>query len=171
MALLTHKAVADYEAQKSAFEDFLRNFKSSTAETEDALDDLHLNGDRDEYDFMDDAQGGGDGARARRIAGRSKAKYMNLLQDVSERTESQVLINLDDLNEYERSLEQEGVDPLNLVESIERNANHYVEVFSRAVDTVMPAPITEPNFKDDVLDIILTQRSKRNEAVRQQMEH
>ncbi|KAI7005674.1 MCM-domain-containing protein [Hortaea werneckii] len=171
MALLTHKAVADYEAQKSAFEDFLRNFKSSTTETEDALDDLHLNGDRDEYDFMDDAQDGGNGARVRRRAGRSKAKYMNLLQDVSERTKSQVLIDLDDLNEYEKSLEQEGVDPLNLVESIERNANHYVEVFSRAVDTVMPAPITEPNFKDDVLDIILTQRSKRNEAVRQQMEH
>lgn len=54
-----------------------------------------------------------------------------------------------------------------LVESIERNAHHYIELFSRAVDKCLPQPTEEPTFKDDVLDIIMTQRSKRNERVQE----
>ncbi|KAK4540233.1 hypothetical protein LTR36_009638 [Oleoguttula mirabilis] len=170
MALLQHKALANYAEQQAAFEDFLRTFKSSTSETEDALDGLHLDGDSDEYDFMDDAEDGGRGAQTRRAGARSKAKYVNVLQDIADRTKSQILIDLDDLDQYEKGLDQDENGPLNLVESIERNAYHYIEVFSRAVDQALPAPTKEPNFKDDVLDIIMTQRSKRNDAVRQQME-
>ncbi|KAK5735266.1 DNA replication licensing factor MCM7 [Elasticomyces elasticus] len=166
MALLQQKALANYEEQQAAFEDFLRNFKSSATETEDALDDLHLDGDSDEYDFMEDDEAP---ARQRR-ATRSKAKYMNMLEDIAEREKSQVLIDLDDLEQYEKSLDEEAVLSLNLVSSVERNANHYLEIFSRAVDKVIPAPTKDPNFKDDVIDIIMTQRSKRNENVRQQME-
>ncbi|TKA27783.1 hypothetical protein B0A50_04884 [Salinomyces thailandicus] len=170
MALLTQKAIADYEGQQAAFQDFLRHYKSSTSETEDALEDLNLDGDSEEYDFMDDAEDGQGGTRTRRRGPRSKAKYMNLLHDISERAKGQVTIDLDDLDQYEKSLDQDEGTSLNLVESIERNAYHYIEIFSRAVDAVLPAPTNEPNFKDDVLDIIMTQRSKRNEAVRQQME-
>lgn len=153
----------------AAFKDFLQNFKSSSTEAEDALDDLHLDGDgmSDEYDFMDDADNGG---ATRRRATRSKAKYMNMLQDVADRKTSQVLIDLDDLEQYEKSLDEEGVSQLKLVSSIERNAHHYIEILARAVDSVLPRPATEPNFKDDVLDIIMSQRSKRNEAVAQQQE-
>lgn len=53
---------------------------------------------------------------------------------------------------------------LKLVSSIENNAQHYVEIFSRAVDKALPEPKKEPNFKDDVLDIIMTQRLRRNAA-------
>jgi DNA replication licensing factor MCM7 len=127
-----------------------------------------LDGDSDEYDFMDDAEDGGNGARTRRRGARSKAKYMNLLQDIADRTKSQVLIDLDDLQQYENNLEEDK--RLNLVSSIERNAFHYIEIFSRAVDSVLPPPSSEPTFKDDVLDIIMSQRSKRNENIRQQME-
>ena len=133
------------------------------------MGDLHLNGDgtSDEYDFMDDLD---DGRTRQRVdRGKSKTKYMTILQDVADRTSSQVLVDLDDLQQYESSLDEDGVS-LNLVSSIENNANHYIEIISRAVDIVLPTPIKEPNFKDDVLDIIMTQRSKRNETVRQQME-
>ncbi|KAK5133649.1 Mcm2-7 hexameric complex component [Meristemomyces frigidus] len=170
MALLTQKALADYVGQQAAFEDFLRSFKSSTTETEDALDDLRLDGDSDEYDFMDDAANGAERAQTGRRGARSKAKYVNVLQDIADRTQSQILIDLDDLDEYEKALDTDETGPLHLVESIERNAYHYIEIFSRAVDKALPPPIKEPNFKDDVLDIIMTQRSKRNDAVRQQME-
>lgn len=78
----------------------MRHFKSSSTEAEDALDDLHLDGDgtSDEYDFMDDADDG-DAARTRARRQKSKAKYMNMLQDVADRTTSQVTVDLDDLKE------------------------------------------------------------------------
>lgn len=109
------------------------------------------------------------GAGSRRRT-RTKAKYMNMLQDVADRKTSQILIDLNDLNDYEKSLEDENSATLNLVSSIEKNAHHYIEILSRAVDEVFPRPAQEPTFKDDVLDIIMSQRSKRNEAVQQQQE-
>ncbi|KAF7194758.1 DNA replication licensing factor mcm7 [Pseudocercospora fuligena] len=168
MALLQYKNLVNYEEQTAAFKDFLQNFKSSSTEAEDGLEDLRLDGDAtsDEYDFMDDVE---NGAASRRRT-RSKAKYMNMLQDVSDRKSSQILIDLDDLQEYERALDNDGVSTLNLVSSIERNAHHYIEILSRAVDECLPRPEQEPNFKDDVLDIIMSQRSKRNEAVIAQQE-
>lgn len=54
--------------------------------------------------------------------------------------------------------------------SIEQNANHYIEIFSRAVDKALPESTRDPNFKDDVLDIIMTQRAKRNETMREAAE-
>ncbi len=54
---------------------------------------------------------------------------------------------------------------LRLVDSIERNAKHYIDVLSKAVDKVMPKETKEITFKDDVLDIIMSQREKRNESV------
>ena len=105
----------------------------------------------------------------RRSAPKSKAKYMNMLQDVADRVTAQVLIDMDDLKQYEDNLDDEGT-PIQLVSSIENNANHYVEILSRAVDKALPPPTRDVNFKDDVLDIIMSQRSRRNDNVRQQME-
>lgn len=34
-------------------------------------------------------------------------------------------------------------EPLKLVESVENNTKHYVELFSRAIDKKMPNPSTE----------------------------
>lgn len=128
-------------------------------------------GTSDEYDFMDDAEDGENEARSRRRgAAKSKLKYMTMLQDVADRARDQILIDLDDLNDYERGLDGEDASSLKLVSSIEKNAHHYIEIVSRAVDAVMPQPHKEPNFKDDVLDIIMSQRSKRNDTVRQQQE-
>lgn len=66
--------------------------------------------------------------------------------------------------QYEKSL---GEDlGLRLVDSIEKNAKHYIDILSKAVDKVMPKETREVSFKDDVLDIIMSQRERRNESVR-----
>ena len=66
--------------------------------------------------------------------------------------------------QYEKSL---GEDlGLRLVDSIEQNAKHYVDILSKAVDKAMPKETREVSFKDDVLDIIMSQRERRNESVR-----
>ncbi|MBS8145735.1 hypothetical protein JOA51_29485, partial [Pseudomonas aeruginosa] len=109
---------------------------------------------------MDDANG--------RAARRSKQKYMDILQDVADRKTNQVLISLDDIQEYEKTLPEDS--QLQLVASIEKNAHHYIEIFSRAVDNALPRPVQETSFKEDVLDIIMTQRAKYNETVMQQLE-
>ena len=119
---------------------------------------------------MDDVDDGASANRARRRGPpKSKAKYVNVLQDVADRVTTQVLVDLDDLKQYEDNLDDEGTS-LQLVSSIHKNANHYIEILSRAVDKALPPPTREINFKDDVLDIIMSQRSRRNENVRQQME-
>ena len=104
MALLQYRAPVDYEAQQEAFRDFLESFKSSESASEqtatDAMDGLHIDGDgtSDEYDFMDDAENG-DRTRSRRERRRQdKRKYMSLLQDVADRVNSNILIELDDLD-------------------------------------------------------------------------
>ena len=56
------------------------------------------------------------------------------------------------------------MEDLKLVDSIENNTKRYIDVFSQAVDKVMPKETREISFKDDVLDIIMSQREKRNET-------
>lgn len=169
MALLTHKTLVNYEEQQAQFEDFLQTFKSSSTEATEQLQDLNLgeDGQSDEYDFMDESDDGAAGQRSRRQEQNRdpKKKYMQILQNVADRVTSQITIDLDDLDAYEKSLGDEA--DFELVSSIEKNAFHYIDVFSRAVDKVMPEPVAELNFKDDVLDIIMTQRSKRNERIQE----
>lgn len=122
MALLTFRPPVNYEEQQcklvplkflfhemlmtlaAAFEDFLRTFKSSgTSEAANALQDLNLDdedGTSDEYDFMDDVEGG-DAGRISRREQRSrdpKMKYMGLLQDVADRKRPHITIDLDDVD-------------------------------------------------------------------------
>lgn len=169
MALLQYRAPADYEAQLQAFETFLDKFEvtqSATDQAAEAIDGLHLDGDvtSDEYDFMDDV----DDNEARQRRQRPHKKYMDMLQKVADRERSNILVELDDLRSFEDSL---GTDVnLKLVDSIMKNTKHYVELFSVAVDKRMPNESREITFKDDVLDIIMSQREKRNETMRESAE-
>ncbi len=100
MALLQHKALADYAKQLEAFQSFLEKFETSKTSSDaaaEAIDGLHLDGDHtsDEYDFMDDVADGDD-TNARR---RPKRKYMDMLQEVADRERQNILIDLDDLQE------------------------------------------------------------------------
>ncbi|KAI9796313.1 MAG: Mcm2-7 hexameric complex component [Piccolia ochrophora] len=176
MALLTHKTICDYAAQQDAFENFLRHFKALATPTEasatNALRDLNIDDDdddeddglSDEYDFVEDADTAPDATRSRRRGREPKSKYLDLLQDVADRNTSQIVIELDDLATYEKAVPSQD-DPLNLVSSIERNTKHYIDVFSQAVDRVMPKPSRDVSFKDDVMEVIMSQRERRNETM------
>lgn len=87
----------------AAFEDFLRSFKSSSTEAADALDSLDLNehDEDDEYDFMDETEEDGAQRRGTRPT-RSKAKYMNVLQDVADRKVDHIVIDLDDVEQVHK---------------------------------------------------------------------
>ncbi|KAL4927634.1 DNA replication licensing factor MCM7 [Aspergillus undulatus] len=170
MALNQYPAPVDYNGQLDAFKDFLKHFKSfessSASAATEAIEDLHIDedGTSDEYDFMDDADESGAQSRGgRRRNKEPKLKYMQMLQDVADRERSDVLIELDDIVTYEKSLPEE-VD-LKLAQSVQKNTKRYVEILSRAVDAVMPKETKEITFKDDVLDVIMSQREKRNEAM------
>ncbi|KAI4113549.1 MAG: hypothetical protein LQ345_005493, partial [Seirophora villosa] len=184
MALLTLRAPVGYAAQQgeasplvqvlhtndspAAFEDFLTGYKATATELEipaNALQELTIDGDNtsDEYDFMDDITAAKEKQRPTHQTKGPRKKYMDQLQEVVDRKRDELLIELDDLDNYEKSL---GDDMgLKLVESIERNARHYVDILSQAVDKIMPKETKELSFKADVLDIIQSQREKRNESV------
>jgi DNA replication licensing factor MCM7 len=84
-----------------------------------------------------------------------------MLQDLADRKVSEVVVDLDDLASYEKDL-NEG---LKLVEWVEQNTRHYVEILSRAVDKLMPQPNENVTFKDDVLDVLMTNRTQRNQML------
>jgi len=128
----------------------------------DALNRLNVDEDglSDEYDFLDDAPTGAGREQKEQLP---KHKYMGVLQKVADREQQEIRIELDDLDTWEKSL---GADEsLRLVESIARNAKHYIELFSQAADKLMPRETQALNFKDDVLDIIMSQRERRNQAM------
>ncbi|PSS12809.1 hypothetical protein M430DRAFT_20724 [Amorphotheca resinae ATCC 22711] len=169
MALLQFRAPVSYEDHQAAFEEFLQTFKTSpTSALANALGDMNIDEDdfSDEYDFMDDDDEEGRDARRkeRSQAKQPKLKYVELLQKVADRYEDEITIDLDDLAKYDELLEQSGT-PLNLVSSIETNAKHYLDIMARAVDKVMPAPTRDINYKDDVLDVLMSQRTARNNAL------
>lgn len=163
MALLQYHSPVDYAAQLDGFKDFLKHFKtlqsSSEAAATEAMEDLNIDGNRtsDEYDFMDDVEDeeGAEtrGARRRR---EPKLKYMQILQDIANRDVNNIVIELDDLEvvgshrtrclidvsdttplQFEKALPEEQQN-LKLVESIQKNTKRYIDVFSQAVDAVMP---------------------------------
>ncbi|KAI1759048.1 DNA replication licensing factor mcm7 [Hypoxylon sp. FL1150] len=162
MALLQYRNVVDYEAQQAAFESFLEGFKTSpTQSITHAIGQINIDEDdlSDEYDFMDEDDEAHEQRRRQKAAAKSpKHKYADVMQKLADRTIDEVLIDLDDLAQWE----DDTNEALKLVESVEANTKHYVEILSRAIDNKMPAPTTGISFKDDVLDVIMERRQARN---------
>jgi DNA replication licensing factor MCM7 len=50
-----------------------------------------------------------------------------------------------DGKQYERAT-SDGENNYKLIESIERNAQHYIEIFSRAVDKCLPPPTRDLKY-------------------------
>ncbi|PHH67242.1 hypothetical protein CDD81_3011 [Ophiocordyceps australis] len=176
MALLEFKAPVNYAAQQSAFEKFLDDFKTSEHIITTAMGDIRIGDDDfsdDDDDDDDDGwmdQDGQPGSRRRlrrrnrqRRTRRMQHKYREMVQEVANRTRNEIRIDLDDVDSWERQKDQ----GLKLVESIENNAKHYVEILSRAVDSVMPQPSVEISFKDDVVDVLMARRQERNAMMEQ----
>ncbi|KAJ6784851.1 hypothetical protein PWT90_08704 [Aphanocladium album] len=162
MALREYKALVNYETHQNAFEVFLNDFKTSPAHTiTTAMGNVTIDEDdlSDEYDFMDEDDE--TGARRRRDKEQRRAphhKYKEIMQKLADRTQDEIVIDLDDLAIWEN----ETGEGLKLVDSIELNTKHYVDIMSRAVDKVMPPPSVDVNFKDDVLDVLMARRQARN---------
>ncbi|KAL9227631.1 hypothetical protein vseg_003299 [Gypsophila vaccaria] len=79
------------------------------------------------------------------------AKYMNILQDVSNRRTRAIQIDLEDLFNYKDADDE-------FVRRVTENTKRYIGIFAEAIDELMPEP-TEP-FPDDDHDILMTQRSE-----------
>ncbi|KAK3335737.1 MCM2/3/5 family-domain-containing protein [Cercophora scortea] len=162
MALLQYRAPVDYEKQQTALESFLQDFKTSPEQTITlALGNINIDEDdlSDEYDFMDED----DETQQQRLQEKARRrvpqhKYKDILQQLADRKTNEIVIDLDDLYSYEQDVD-EG---LKLVESVEKNTKHYVEILSRAVDKLMPQPSSNVTFKDDVLDVLMANRQQRN---------
>ncbi|KAI1118969.1 DNA replication licensing factor mcm7 [Nemania sp. NC0429] len=165
MALLQYRNIVNYETQQAAFEDFLEKFKASPEQTlTHAIGQINIDEDdlSDEYDFMDQDDEAHEQRRRQKTASKQpKHKYAEMMQKLADRSIDEVLVELDDLVTYENDT-NEG---FKLVESIEANTKHYVEVVSRALDKKMPAPTAGVTFKDDVLDVIMERRQARNRAL------
>ncbi|PFH58259.1 hypothetical protein XA68_13976 [Ophiocordyceps unilateralis] len=161
MALREFKAPVNYQAQQRAFEDFLNSFKTSPEHTiTTAIGDITIDDDdlSDDDELMhDDNNGAGPRRKEQRSAPRHV--YKEMMQELADRKINEVMIQLDDLAAWE---EEQRDDSLKLVESIENNAKHYVEILSKAVDSVMPPTSIDVSFKDDVLDVLMARREARN---------
>lgn len=98
-------------------------------------------------------------------------KYLDLLQKVANRDISTISIDLDDIKLYQEVLffsSQSQAGQMNLVNQIQKNTYHFVELFSQVIDSLMPEPTKDISYKDDVLDVILHQRKLRNLRVAQE---
>ncbi|GAA0144533.1 DNA metabolism protein [Lithospermum erythrorhizon] len=80
----------------------------------------------------------------------AEAKYMNILQDVSNRKTRAIQIDVDDLLNY-KDVDEE------FLSRVTENTRRYIGVFAGAIDELMPDP-TEA-FLDDDNDILMTQRN------------
>ncbi|KAM0670717.1 hypothetical protein ACQRIU_001112 [Beauveria bassiana] len=170
MALREYKAIVNYETHQNAFEVFLKDFKTTPEHTiTTAMGNITIDEDdlSDEYDFMDDDDESGERRRRDREHRRAPHhKYQEIMQKLANRTQEEIVIDLDDLAAWEN----ETGEGLKLVDSIELNTKHYVDIMSQAVDKVMPLPSSDVNFKDDVLDVLMARRQARNRELEEAAE-
>ncbi|KAM3453736.1 hypothetical protein MY3296_003579 [Beauveria thailandica] len=170
MALREYKAIVNYETHQNAFEVFLKDFKTTPEHTiTTAMGNITIDEDdlSDEYDFMDDDDESGESRRRDREHRRAPHhKYQEIMQKLANRMQEEIVIDLDDLAAWEN----ETGEGLKLVDSIELNTKHYVDVMSQAVDKVMPPPSSDVSFKDDVLDVLMARRQARNRELEEAAE-
>jgi DNA replication licensing factor MCM7 len=118
----------------------------------------------DEYDFLDEDD---EAQERRRQERRERAKrrkgphqkYKEMLQDLANRKIAEIQVDLDDLAtvslatldalesfaetaQFEDSLDED----INLVQSIEKNTKHYVELMSQAIDKLIPLPSEDVTY-------------------------
>ncbi|KAJ1816003.1 DNA replication licensing factor MCM7 [Coemansia sp. RSA 2599] len=104
--------------------------------------------------------------------GEPSHKYMDMLQRVANRAENTVEIKLDDVRDFE--VQSSSSHPAftfagSLAFRIESNTKCYVEIFSRAIDQMMPEPDSSAmqDPEADVLDVIYQARRDRDRRDRE----
>ncbi|RPA76223.1 MCM-domain-containing protein [Ascobolus immersus RN42] len=158
----------DYDNQQAQFKSFLQEFKTTIVDDEAGLEAAAAIGgltiDDNATTATPTRRGRGRKAKAAPTPSRPQRqtvhKYMKYLQEVANRTRDTITVELDDLHAWEQDLGLDGSG--SLVNAITKNAHHYVEIFSRAVDEVLPSQSADIAYDTDVLDVIMTQRRQRN---------
>ena len=89
-------------------------------------------------------------------------KYLNQLEEVANGRRTTIQIELDDL----KAFEEDGSDDISgLVESIETNSYRYVDLFSQAIDSIMPeSTINSELSQMDAVSVIASHRQARMAA-------
>ncbi|KAJ1964267.1 DNA replication licensing factor MCM7 [Dipsacomyces acuminosporus] len=157
-ALAAIRSVVDYGSEVSKISQFLEKF----VDTDSSNKKQQLSVD-------------GDSEMAELTPAEPCKKYIKLLQAVANRTEDTVEISLDDVRAFEVQ-SSNGHPPFAFASSlafrIENNAKCYVELFSKAIDAIMPEP-NESAMQDpeaDVLDIIFQARRDRDRRDRENLQ-
>ncbi|GMM33876.1 mini-chromosome maintenance complex protein 7 [Saccharomycopsis crataegensis] len=163
--LRTIQINVDYRDVNSKIKDFLLHYKASNYDNNlSAFEAPELNQIDDLTSNLQNADIG------------NGPKYMYLLQKIANREITTLYIDLDDLKAYEESIvfnnsrnSASGRGRSNsVVDFICANTLRYTELFSRAIDDIMPEPTVDISYKDDVLDVIVRQRKLRNLRLQQE---
>ncbi|GAA5928499.1 hypothetical protein JCM10213_002478 [Rhodosporidiobolus nylandii] len=140
-ALPTINLGLDYEEDLEQIKTFLTKFRTRPGKrVRNAEQDGNVDMD-DEGNVQEDAE--------------PKEKYKDMLQQVANRDQERIVIDLEDMKE-------EGEAGEALVGQIQRNTQRYVKLFSRAIDEVMPQNTVDIGPKSDILDIMQYHRNNKN---------
>lgn len=88
----------------------------------------------------------------------SVAKYDVMIQNVVDREQSVIVVDLNDLAQFEDSVSR-------TVAHIIRNTKHYIDFFATVIDEICASKTSnnpDLSYKDSVLDVIIRQRSIRD---------
>ncbi|KAL0946532.1 hypothetical protein HGRIS_012741 [Hohenbuehelia grisea] len=141
MALPVVNLGVDYEDEKSKIRTFLSSYASEEHDVTRRIANM-------EIDELGDAP----------QMGEKVVKYMHQLQRIANRDQQMLVIDLEDIHEYEGTATQ-------LVTRIRQNSRRYVNLFSEVVDELLPQPTKDISDQDEVIDVILHQRRERNENI------
>ncbi|CAE6433643.1 unnamed protein product [Rhizoctonia solani] len=131
-----------YIEEKEKVKDFISKFEgTSEKDVTRGFDEMGLNDEENE-----------DGAAPE---GFLRMKYGKQLLRIANRQQNTLTIELEDILEYERTGSE-------LVARIKANVRRYKQIFSEAVDELMPEPTRDISYLDDVLDTIMHQRAQIN---------
>jgi DNA replication licensing factor MCM7 len=89
-------------------------------------------------------------------------KYLNQLEEVANGRRTAIQVDLDDLKNFEE--DDEG-EVSGLVDSIQSNSYRYVDLFSQAIDSIMPESSVHPELSQmDAVSVIASHRQARMSA-------
>ena len=128
--LFNVKELADYQEQTQQLVKFFKEFKSIRS--------------------LDDSTRAGETSS-------STPKYFEILQNIANREQDTLIIELDDLRSFS--------DDHKLLYDIISNTKSYCGVISKAVDEAMPIASIDLRDNEEVMDVIMHQRRSRNLAL------
>ncbi|KAF8511140.1 MCM2/3/5 family-domain-containing protein [Hysterangium stoloniferum] len=135
MALPRYETDINFKDEKEKIKTFLSTFMTEREDISNRVANMNIDDD---------------------VGGRTRgAKYLNILQRIANREQQMLSVDLEDLAEYEKTVSE-------LVLRIGSNTRRYVQLFSEAVDELMPQPTRDISHYDEVIDVIIHQRQERD---------